>query len=186
VTERCVFRLTGAGLELVEVAPGIDIDRDILSHMPFRPVVEAPRQMDAGLFRAAPLGLRERMLDIRIEDRISYDAATNTLFLNYAGMRVRTQDDLDKIKHAVEATLEPLGKRVNSIVNYDSFSADDDVIDRYLDLVRHVEKTYYLKVSRYTTSGFMRLKLGEELAKREVSSHVFETRREARRHLDQA
>ena len=186
VTERCVFRLTGAGLELVEVAPGIDIDRDILSHMPFRPVVEAPRQMDAGLFRAAPLGLRERMLDIRIEDRISYDAATNTLFLNYAGMRVRTQDDIDKIKHAVEATLEPLGKRVNSIVNYDSFSADDDVIDRYLDLVRHVEKTYYLKVSRYTTSGFMRLKLGEELAKREVSSHVFETRREARRHLDQA
>ena len=186
VTERCVFRLTRAGLELVEVAPGIDIDRDILSHMPFRPVVEAPRQMDAGLFRAAPLGLRERMLDIRIEDRISYDAATNTLFLNYAGMRVRTQDDLDKIKHAVEATLEPLGKRVNSIVNYDSFSADDDVIDRYLDLVRHVEKTYYLKVSRYTTSGFMRLKLGEELAKREVSSHVFETRREARRHLDQA
>ena len=133
---------------------------------------------DAGL-------LRERMLEIRIEDRISYDAETNTLFLNYAGMRVRNEDDLDKVKLAVDATLEPLGKRVNAIVNYDSFSADDDIIDRYLDLVRYVEKKYYLKVSRYTTSGFMRLKLGNELEKREVSSHVFETRREARRHIEQ-
>jgi propionate CoA-transferase len=141
--------------------------------------------MDAALFQTEPMGLRERMLEIRIEDRISYDAETNTLFLNYAGMRVRNEDDLDKVKLAVDATLEPLGKRVNAIVNYDSFSADDDIIDRYLDLVRYVEKKYYLKVSRYTTSGFMRLKLGNELEKREVSSHVFETRREARRHIEQ-
>ncbi len=185
VTERCVFRLTAQGIALVEVAPGIDVERDILSRMPFRPIVDDPAVMDAALFRAAPVGLRDRMLDIRIEDRISYDAETNTLFLNYAGMRVRTEDDLDRIKRAVDATLEPLGKRVNSIVNYDSFSADDDIIERYLDLVRYVEKKYYLKVSRYTTSGFMRLKLGAELEKREVSSHVFETRREARNHLEQ-
>jgi propionate CoA-transferase len=125
------------------------------------------------------------MLDIRIEDRISYDAGSNTLFLNYAGMRVRTEEDLEKIKSAVDVTLEPLGKRVNAIVNYDSFAADDSIIDRYLDLVRYVENKYYLKVSRYTTSGFMRLKLGNELGRREVSSHVFETRREAHRHLEQ-
>ena len=37
VTERCVFRLTAAGLELIEVAPGIDIERDILAHMDFPP-----------------------------------------------------------------------------------------------------------------------------------------------------
>ena len=131
------------------------------------------------------MGLRERMLDLRIEDRISYDAESNTLFLNYAGMRVRDEDDLARIKEAVDATLEPLGKRVYAIVNYDSFAADDDIIERYLDLVRYVEERYYLKVSRYTTSGFMRLKLGAELEKRKVSSQVFESQREARRHLDE-
>src|SRR5205823_7013390 len=42
VTERCVFRLTVQGLELIEIAPGIDLERDILSKMAFPPVV-SPR-----------------------------------------------------------------------------------------------------------------------------------------------
>ena len=75
------------------------------------------------------------------------------------------------------------GKRVYSIVNYDSFEADPDIIDQYMDLVRYVEKKYYIKVSRYSTSGFMRLKMGKELEKRKVSFHVYESGSEARRHL---
>ena len=46
VTERCVFRLTPEGLELAEVAPGIDVERDILAHMRFRPIVREPKTMD--------------------------------------------------------------------------------------------------------------------------------------------
>ncbi|MFQ5775111.1 MAG: acyl CoA:acetate/3-ketoacid CoA transferase [Kiloniellaceae bacterium] len=185
VTERCVFALTRAGLALIEVAPGIDVENDILERMPFAPVVDDPKAMGAHIFREGPMGLRERMVDIRIEDRLSYDPETNTVYMNYAGMRVRTEQDLTRIKEAVDGLLGPLGKRVNSIVNYDHFEADDDVVDRYMDLVRYVEKKYYIKVSRYTTSGFMRLKLGRELAKRKVSSHVFESQTEARRHIEE-
>ena len=52
-----------------------------------------------------------------------------------------------------------------------------------MDAGRYVEKTYYLKVSRFANSGFLRLKLGKELGKREVSAHVFQTRHEAERNL---
>ena len=180
VTERCVFRLGESGLELTEVAPGIHIDRDILEKLPFEPRVRGPVEMDPSIFRPEPMGLRERFLDIHIEDRISYDPDTNTLFLNYAGMRVRNEADLAAIKAAVDATLEPLGKRVYAIVNYDRFIADDDIVDRYMDLVKYVEEKYYISVSRYTNSGFLRLKLGKELGKRKVSSRVFETSEEAR------
>lgn len=41
VTERAVFRLTATGLELAEVAPGIDVERDILAHMAFIPAISA-------------------------------------------------------------------------------------------------------------------------------------------------
>ena len=183
ITERCVFRLTNSGLELTEFAPGIDIERDILGKMPFTPMVREPVEMDASIFRPEPMGLRDRFLDIHIENRISYDAEKNTLFLDFGGMRVRNEADLAAIKEAVDATLEPLGKRVYSIVNYERFVADDDIVDQYMDLVKYVEEKYYISVSRYTSSGFLRLKLGKELGKRKVSSKVYESGEEAALHL---
>jgi propionate CoA-transferase len=183
VTERCVFRLTSAGLTLAEVAPGIDIERDILAHLPFRPLIDRPATMDSAIFAPRPMGLRDRMLDIHIDNRLSYDPNTNTVFMNYAGMRVRNAQDVETIVAAVDRLLEPLGKRVNSIVNYEGFSVDDDATEAYMDAVRYVEKKYYLKVSRFTNSGFLRIKLGKELEKRDVSARVFETHHEAERNL---
>ena len=62
VTERAVFRLTEKGLTLEEVSPGIDIDRDILSKMEFRPIMATPlKQMDERLFGVGKLGLREEI-----------------------------------------------------------------------------------------------------------------------------
>ncbi len=59
ITERCVFRLTADGLELTEIAPGVDIERDIMGQMDFRPHVAADlKQMDARIFRDAPMSLR--------------------------------------------------------------------------------------------------------------------------------
>jgi len=51
VTERAVFRLTPGGLELTEVAPGVDLRRDVLERMDFAPIVERPTIMDAAHFR---------------------------------------------------------------------------------------------------------------------------------------
>jgi propionate CoA-transferase len=59
VTERCVLALTGNGMELVEVAPGVDVERDVLSRMAFRPIVRgSPRLMDPRIFRDGAMGLR--------------------------------------------------------------------------------------------------------------------------------
>ena len=186
VTERCVFRLGPGGLELVEVAPGVDLDGDILAKLPFEPTLENPRPMDAALFRPERLDLRKRFLDIHIEDRLSYDPGSNTVFMDFAGMRVRSEEDLQRIKQAVDGLLAPLGKRVNAIVNYERFEADAEIMPQYLDLVRYVEEAYYLSVSRYTTSGFMRLKLANELEKRHVTSEVYETQKQAINHLSDA
>ncbi|MBT8769372.1 acyl CoA:acetate/3-ketoacid CoA transferase [Metapseudomonas boanensis] len=58
VTERCVFRLTTEGLELIEIAPGVDLERDILERMDFVPIVREPKRMDTRLFREERIGLR--------------------------------------------------------------------------------------------------------------------------------
>lgn len=52
VTERAVFRLVKGGIELIEVAPGIDLERDILAQMSFRPIVRSVRDMPKHVFTA--------------------------------------------------------------------------------------------------------------------------------------
>jgi propionate CoA-transferase len=52
VTERAVFELTAEGVELTEIAPGVDIERDILPNMGFEPIVRAPRPMPTHLFES--------------------------------------------------------------------------------------------------------------------------------------
>ena len=183
VTERCVFRLTPAGLALTEIAPGADVELDVMKRLPIRLPTDGVQPMDPALFQPRPLGLRDRMLDVHIDQRLSYDPTSNTVFMNYAGMRVRNAADIDVIVAAVDHLLGPLGRRVNCIVNYEGFSVDDEAMAAYMDAVRYVEKTYYLKVSRFTNSGFLRMKLGKELERREVSNQVFQTRHEAERNL---
>ena len=57
-TERCVFRLTAEGLELCEIAPGVDVEKDILAHMDFRPIIKgAPKLMDARIFTPGRMGI---------------------------------------------------------------------------------------------------------------------------------
>ena len=57
VTERAVFRLTAEGMELIEIAPGIDLEKDVLAHMHFRPIIRDVTLMDAEIFRAEWGGL---------------------------------------------------------------------------------------------------------------------------------
>ena len=59
VTERCVFELTDKGLELKEVAPGIDVEKDILAHMGFKPIINEPAEMDSRIFNDGPMGMAE-------------------------------------------------------------------------------------------------------------------------------
>ena len=58
ITERAVFRIGDKGLELIEIAPGIDVERDVIAHMGFRPqVAEALKTMDARIFQPGLMGL---------------------------------------------------------------------------------------------------------------------------------
>jgi propionate CoA-transferase len=58
VTERCVLELTREGVAVVEIAPGVDLQRDVLAQAEFPLLVpRAPRLMDARLFQPEPMGL---------------------------------------------------------------------------------------------------------------------------------
>ena len=184
VTERCVFRRTHDGMELVEVAPGIDIERDILAHMDFKPIVRDPVPMDRRIFIDEPMQLDETLLGLGLAQRVSYDVDRNTLFVNLEGMHVRTRDDVDRIRRVIEEKVQLIGRKVALVANYDQFVIDAAVSDTYAAMVRYLDTQYYTTASRYTTSAFLRLKLGEALSRRRVKPHIFETREDAYAFVD--
>ena len=184
VTERCVFRLTPDGLELTEIAPGIDLERDILARMDFSPLIrEAPRLMDERIFRNEPIGLRETLLGVPLEQRFSYDPAEQLFFVNFEGLSVRTSAEIAQIRHMVAERLLPLGHKVPAIVNYDRFSILPELLDAYSAMVQELTDRFYSSVTRYTTSGFLRVKLRDALGRRQLAPHIYESADEARAHL---
>ena len=175
VTERCVFRLTPEGLELVEVAPGIDLERDILPLMGFRPIVKDPQRMDARLFQPEPMGLEAMLLDRPLAERFTLDPARSMLFIDFAGYRVRSPEQVEAVREQVAGLIGPLGRKVEAVIDYDGCSIDPVVAEAWFDMARDVQARFYATASRYTTSAFMRLKLGDALLRREMAPHVFET-----------
>lgn len=180
ITERCVFELTADGLEIIEIAPGVDLDKDILAYMDFVPVINKPiKLMDDSIFRAENMELRDKLLALPLRSRFSYDAKSNRLFINFEGLTVRNQTDVDNIQKQVENILSPLGHRAAVIVNYDNFVLEQDITDAYVCMVQGLMNNFYSSVTRYTTSSFLRAKLGDALEGRSVAPYIFENFSEA-------
>ena len=139
--------------------------------------------MDARIFRPEPMGLKADLLTLTLAERLTYDAEENLFFVNFEGYAVKTLQQVEDIKNAVEKIVAPLHQKVYTIVNYDNFTILPDIVDEYTDMVKHLVDNFYSGVTRYTTSTFLRMKLGDALKKREVAPHIYESRQEAQEAL---
>jgi propionate CoA-transferase len=184
VTERCVFQLKKDGLELIEVAPGIDIERDILAHMDFKPIIKEPVPMDKRIFVDEPMGLISDLLNLDLQDRVSYDADRNIQFLNLEGWSARSKRDIDDLRKILIDACQQIGRRVNQVVNLDNFRISEHLYDYYAEMIQYMLENYYVTTTRYTTSAFLRLKLKEALSKRGIAPHVFERKEDAHTFLE--
>jgi propionate CoA-transferase len=180
VTERAVFRLTEQGMRLEEIAPGIDLEREVLGQMGFAPEIKRPLgTMDSRIFRSEPMGLKAMLADRPLASRFEFDRQRELLFINFAGLALRSEDDLRAIAGTVESVCRPLGRRVRAVVDYDGFSVPAHLADAYAELVRELTERYYERVTRYTSSAFLRLKLGASLQEHQVDPELFGSQRKA-------
>ena len=82
-------------------------------------------------------------------------------------------------------TLSPLGRKVYAIVNYDNFEISPELVEPYAQMVKTVVDKYYTGVTRYTTSAFLRMKIGGALKQSGMTPDIYENREEAKNVLKQ-
>ncbi|MEO1476856.1 MAG: CoA-transferase, partial [Pseudomonadota bacterium] len=122
ITERCVFTRDERGLVLSEIAPGIDLERDILSQMAFAPIIENPKLMDGRLFKPERMDLKRQLLDIPIHERLYHDTEQNIVFVNFSGLEVSTEAQLATLDKELNLWFSAIGRKVNLVSNYDGIS----------------------------------------------------------------
>ncbi len=183
ICERCVLRLADEGLELIEVAPGVDVERDIIAQMEFRPrIADKLQTMDARIFRPERMRLDESSVK-PLEERVIYNPEENVAYANFEGLTIISEDDAHKLAAFLDQWFASLGKKVNVIVNYDNFVLGRRATPIFFEMVRHNTEQYFLSSTRYSTNAFFRHQLGEQFADAQLGQTFYTSFAEAREQL---
>lgn len=183
ITERCVFKLVDGRLELTEVAPGINIEKDILAHMDFKPEIKDVITMDSLIFRDQPMNIRQQFMLKEFRSRVHYCKESNTLHLDFNGLELENKEDVDNIERIVEDMCQQVGRKVNAIINYNGFRLDDNIFDAYMEMGRSIINKYYRRVARHNIHDSTRRRFKLEYQDRNLEPNMFVTRDDALKFL---
>jgi propionate CoA-transferase len=180
-----VLQLGEGGLELIEIAPGVDLERDVLARMGFRPrVARDLREMEAAIFTDAPLGLGERpplTLAERVDDRVD----DGLVLIDFEGLTLDTLAAAEELAAFMGRRLHDLGRRVNLVVNCDNFELGREAAPRFFEMVREHEERYLRSATRYSTDALLRRKLGRAFADAGFSQTIYRSFDESARALEE-
>jgi propionate CoA-transferase len=169
VTERAVFRRTSqhSTIELIEIAPGIDLQKDILDQMAFAPAVSPSlKVMDERIFKDMKMGVLSEMFG-SLKDRCTYHEKEHTLFIDLFGITIESEADINWLVNGLAAILAPHVQSkgpVDVVVNYDGFDIRQGLDHLFTHSVKEfLEKPYYKSVRRFAGKAFKRALLGNAM-----------------------
>lgn len=122
---------------------------------------------------------------MELRDRFAYDAAENILFIDLAGLRIETREQVDETRRLVREILEVRGRRAYAIVNYEGTEIVPEIVDYYGESIKELYDRYSLTTVRYSSSGLTRSVLRYLGAATGLESNIFATREEAIRAIEE-
>jgi len=100
---------------------------------------------------------REEITPQSISARLSYDKRSNTVFLAFRGLHVRSLEAVQAIHDGVEASIQGFDapdEKVHAVVDYKDVIIAEPVVKEYWQMVADIEKRFYLSAKRFAVSSF--------------------------------
>lgn len=116
---------------------------------------------------------------MKLRDRFQLDEQRNILFINFAGLRIESHEQVDEMERHVREAYERQGRRIYAVVNYECTEVAPELIDHYGERLNWLSKTYGIATVRYSSSGFTRSVLRYIGAAKDLESNIFASRAEA-------
>jgi propionate CoA-transferase len=168
VTERAVFRRSGNSdaIELLEIAPGVDLQRDVLDQMEFAPAFSPKlKEMDPRIFKAETMHAASDFFG-SLEEKCIYHDEPHVMYLDLSGITLNTENDVEWLILGLRNILSPHFRAkgpIDMVVNYDGFDIRKGLEDSYSEKVNTLQKEVYKSVKRYTGQAFKRAQLKTQL-----------------------
>jgi propionate CoA-transferase len=104
---------------------------------------------------------------------VRYDPRENILYLNFEGLTLDADADVEALEVIIERRLAPIERRVHAIVNYDNFSLAPAAADAFWAVVARNQALHFLSSSRHSSSAFFRRQLAGHLAPVHLEQTVY-------------
>ncbi len=167
VTERAVFAMEPDGLALVEIAPGVDLQTQVLDRLPFKVEVSArlkvmdPAYFGTGKIELTQLGKRG------VAERVHFKAQENVLYLNLEGLEFYSADQVHEFERQLLLHLSFPGK-VDAVINYDRFYLAEAAAAAWFELVERNSRTYFKSSTRHSSSLLFCREMGEQFERHQA------------------
>src|SRR5688500_3411318 len=91
-----------------------------------------------------------------MQDRFTLDQKENILFIDFAGLRIVSREQIDEMALFVQEAYQKQGKRIYAVVNYEGTEILPEIMDYYGDRIKDLQDRYAILTVRYSSSGFTR------------------------------
>jgi signal transduction histidine kinase/HAMP domain-containing protein len=120
-----------------------------------------------------------------MRERFELDQRHNILFIDLAGLRIESREQVDEMGEIVQSIYSANGRRFYAVVNYEGAEIVPEIIDYYGERIKNLYDLFGIATMRYASSGFTRSALRYLGAAKDLESNLFATRAEAIRAIQE-
>lgn len=120
-----------------------------------------------------------------MRERFVLDRKENILFINFAGLKIESREQIDEMAALVREAVEINGRRVYAVVNYEGTEIATEMVQYYGERIKGLQDRFAMTTVRYSSSGLTRSMLRYLGAAFDLESNIFATREDAIRAIQE-